>query len=68
MLNFSHYQHVYILKYHLHGAQVAVLLHGDVLQGEVLHGEVLLPAHLVQQQQLILQLVQHDLENVTKIW
>ena len=29
-------------------------------QGEIVKGEVLLPAHLVQHQQLILQLVQHD--------
>ena len=36
--------------------------------GDIVKGEVLLPAHLVQQQQLILQLVQHDyLQNWRKL-
>ena len=39
---------------------VPVLLHGDVVH----EGEVLIPVHLVQQHQIVLQLVQHNLEKI----
>ena len=48
-----------ISECHLNASMVAVLIHGDVVH----EGKVLLPVHIVQQQQLVLQLVQHDLEN-----